>query len=170
MKVLLGKYHWGFMVFSVMLAANRPGAAGGLDLHWLWEDRCMECHGHAADFARAHLRVSGNELVGNHPRRDLRLFLGNHYAAGSGEVDGLYRMLKRQAQTPPKFREECSGCHDSAARLVRDRLDLRDGTLYLRGSDESVRAFLGHHFELDEEEADFFAEVLTSIAREVYRP
>ncbi len=26
----------------------------GLDLHWLWEDRCKDCHGHSADFARRH--------------------------------------------------------------------------------------------------------------------
>ncbi len=141
----------------------------GLDLHWLWEDRCKDCHGHSADFARRHLEVVDGELRGKHRLRDLSLFLRNHYPAGM-EVDALYGMLKAQATTPPRFREECSGCHESAAGLVRERMILRDGVLYSRITDEPIEDLLDWHADTQEGDVKFFTRVLTRIANEVYRP
>ena len=60
--------------------------AAGVDLHRMWDDRCFECHGHAAEFARRSLSVSSGELQGRHHIHDLRRFMRNHYVADS-EID-----------------------------------------------------------------------------------
>lgn len=143
--------------------------ASGMDLHWLWDDRCAGCHGHAGDFARKFLSVSGGELHGRHHEHDLRRFLHNHYLAGN-EVDGVYNMLLAQANNQTRFREECGRCHNTAAGFVRDSLELRDGVLYSRASGHPVHSFLEHHRNLEPSDVDFFMDLLTRVAREVYRP
>ena len=40
--------------------------ASNIDLHWLWDDRCDACYGHAGDFARKFPSVSSGELQGPH--------------------------------------------------------------------------------------------------------
>lgn len=159
---------WPFLV-TVLLSPAPLAGASGLDLHWLWEDRCLDCHGHSADFARKHLRVVAGKLQGTHHIHDLSRFLTNHYLAGM-EVEAVYEMLLAQASTPPRFREECSSCHDTAYHFVRDRLSLQDGVLYGKISDQAVDTFLQHHRNLEEEDIDFFAKLLQRIAREAYRP
>jgi len=143
--------------------------ASGIDLHWLWHDRCAACHGHSADFARKFLRVSSGELQGWHHVLDLRRFLHTHYLAGH-EVDAVYTMLLAQTSTPPRFKDECSDCHDTAAELVRDSLELRDGVLYSRNTGDPVRLFLDHHRELSPDDVEFFITALTRVAQEIYRP
>jgi hypothetical protein len=47
----------GIVLIATLLAI--PAArASGIDLHWLWDDRCATCHGHAGDFARKFLAQS----------------------------------------------------------------------------------------------------------------
>ena len=60
------------------LAMAAPARAAGLDLHWLWDDRCAECHGHSSEFARRLTWRSG-ELVLAHPIGDPLHFLRHHY-------------------------------------------------------------------------------------------
>jgi hypothetical protein len=144
-------------------------SASGLDLHWLWEDRCAGCHGHAGDFARKFLGVSNGELLGRHHVHDLRRFLHNHYLAGN-EVNAVYAMLFGQANSQARFRNECSSCHENAARFVRDTLMLRDGVLYSRASGQPVRDVLDRHRNLKPGDVDFFAKTLMRVAREIYRP
>lgn len=143
--------------------------AAGIDLHWLWDNRCAECHGHAGHFARTFLSVSSGELQGRHHVHDLRRFMYNHHLADS-EVDAVYNMLLAQATTPPRFKDECSGCHENAAKFVRNSLELRDGVLHSRKSGRPVRLFLSHHRELDPDDVEFFMKLLTRVAHEVYRP
>ena len=48
---------------------------------------------------------------------------------------------------------------------------MRDGMLYSRASGDNVRDLLDGHAGLEEEaDVEFFAQVLTRIANEVYRP
>ncbi|MCB1723190.1 MAG: hypothetical protein H6959_01840 [Chromatiaceae bacterium] len=157
------------LLLTALVWSDSSSARSGIDLHWLWDDRCLGCHGHSADFARAMLHVEEGELRGVHHETDLRTFLHNHYLAGM-EVDAVYRMLMAQARTPPRFSEECRRCHDSAVDLVRESAELRDGVLYSRKSGRVMREFLDGHRHLDAADAAFFDELLTRIASEVYRP
>ncbi len=143
--------------------------ASGLDLHWLWEDTCADCHGHAGDFSRKFLKVSKGELQGPHHVHDLRRFLSNHYLAGA-EVDAVYDMLLAQANSQTRFKDECSSCHETAAIFVRNKLVLRDGALFSRASDRLVRDFLVNHRNLEPEDIAYFMDVLNRVANEVYRP
>lgn len=138
------------------------------DLHRLWEDRCADCHGHAGDFARAHLQVVAGRLQGRHPERDLRVFLHNHYPP-DGDIDALYAMLLAQTGNAARFKTQCSGCHGSAAEFVRTALERRDGVLFGRGSGQPLAEFLKGHRRLSAEEAAFFSELLERVAREVER-
>lgn len=158
----------GIAVLAALLMLPAAGASG-LDLHWLWEDRCADCHGHAGDFARNFLGVSNGELQGRHHVHDLRRFLHNHYLAGH-EVDAVYAMLFAQANNQARFRDECSSCHENAASFVRNSLLLRGGVLYGRASGQPVRDFLEHHRKLAPDDVDFFTNVLMRVANEVYRP
>jgi hypothetical protein len=144
-------------------------ASAGIDLHRLWDDRCIDCHGHAGEFARRSLSVVGGELQGRHHLHDLRRFLHNHYLADS-EVDAVYDMLLAQAGSEARFKGECSRCHKRAAEFVRNSLRFRNGVLYGLKSGEPVSIYLGHHQQLRPDDAAFFAEVLTRVAGEVYRP
>jgi hypothetical protein len=141
----------------------------GLDLHWLWEDRCAECHGHAGQFSRKFLVVYNGELQGRHHIHDLRRFLHNHYLVNT-EVDAVYNMLLAQANTLPRFKNECSSCHQGASSFVRKTLELRDGSLYSRKSGQLVQRFLEHHRGLDAEDIEFYTQLLMRVAHEVYRP
>ena len=143
--------------------------AAGADLHRLWDNRCAECHGHAGDFARQFLSNNNGQLQGRHHVHDLRRFMQNHYLPAS-EVDGVYKMLLAQANIKPRFKEECSICHQSAASFVRESLTLRDGQLYSRKSGSPVRPFLESHRALSPEDVEFYLKLLTRVAGEVSQP
>jgi len=136
------------------------------DLHKFWDDRCFSCHGHAGEFSRKFLRVSGSELQGRHHVQDLRLFLKNHFLAGH-DVEPIYNMLLAQASILPRFKNECSSCHEKAAKFVRESFILHDGSLYSRKLKIPVRDFLSSHRNLQPEDIDFFMEQLNRIANEV---
>jgi hypothetical protein len=157
------------LVAASMIVLMLESEASGLDLHWLWENRCVDCHGHAGDFSRKFLNVSDGELQGPHHVHDLRRFLSNHYLAGN-EVDAVYNMLLAMATTQARFKDECSSCHDSAANLVRAELALREGVLVSRSSGQPVGEFLASHQDLEPDDADFFLGVLNRVAHEVYQP
>ena len=156
------------LLLIVVMMLGLPATAGR-DLHRLWHDRCAACHGHSGDFAREFLSVSNGDLQGRHHVTYLREFLKNHYAPDN-EVDAIYSMLFAQANAPPKFKEECSRCHETAAGLVRDTLQFRDGVLVSRKTGNPVRRFLDHHRKLRSDHVEFYVTLLTRIATEVYRP
>ncbi len=141
----------------------------GIDLHWLWDDRCRSCHGHSAEFARKFLSVSSGKLKGKHHVDDLRQFLNNHYLT-SQFVDDIYSMLLARLSHPPRFKDECSSCHQEAASLVRDKLLFREGVLSIRKSGKSVREFLGNHRRLNDDDVKFYTDLITRIAVEVNLP
>ena len=141
----------------------------GPDLHRLWDSNCVTCHGHSAEFSRKFLRVSEGKLNGPLYGNNLRLFLYNHYLAGK-EVDAIYNMLLAQTSTQPRFQQECSACHGTAAEFVRESLILRDGELFSRKLQSSSRSFLDSHRKLNAEDVDFFVKQLARVAHEIYRP
>jgi hypothetical protein len=152
------------LIATLMLVTNFSTA--GTDLHWLWDNRCAECHGHSADFSRRFLQISDGQLQGAHPTRDLKLFLRNHYAPAA-EVDAIYSMLLAQVTTAPRFQAECSKCHGSAANFIRDTIVLQDGELVGRESGVSVNQFMQPHRRLNPDDIEFFMNLLTRIAGEI---
>ena len=154
-----------FIAVSVISAV-----ATAADLHHLWEDRCEDCHGHAGEFARHFLSVADGTLHGQHPDRDLRLFLRNHYLAGSHQVDAVYSMLLAQASSQAQFQAKCGTCHGKAAQFARESLVRRDGTLYGRHSERPLNEFLQQHRRLEVDEIAFFVKLLIRVEREVHQP
>jgi hypothetical protein len=72
--------------------------ATGMDLHRMWDNRCLECHGHSGAFARQFLSVSSGQLQGRHHMDNLHRFLSNQHPSDS-EVDAIYSMLLAQANS-----------------------------------------------------------------------
>lgn len=139
------------------------------DLHKLWDSNCYTCHGHSAEFSREFLRVVNGQLKGRLFENNLRLFLHNHYLAGK-QVDAIYAMLLTQASVVPRYKKECSGCHQTAAEFVRESLTLKEGVLYSKEMNIPVSNFLGTHRRLNAEDIEFFMQQLTRVANEIYRP
>jgi|GEM_PF-799323 hypothetical protein len=149
---------------TISLEANAQ-----VDLHALWHDRCAECHGHSADFARRFLHISDGRLQGRHHVDNLQLFISRHYSTPP-QAAAIYAMLQAQAATPPLFRQHCSRCHDSAASLVRSTAILRDGVLFSSRSGQPMQQFLSSHRNLSKEEIDFYHRLLTRVATETGEP
>jgi hypothetical protein len=151
----------------LLLILLLPIAGRSDDLHALWDDRCIDCHGHAGDFARNFLSELNGELIGpHHHGEELRAFLRNHYAPDE-LVEPLYAMLLSQATTPPVYRMHCAGCHGSAAALVREHLELRDGVPYGRAGQRPLDDFLRGHGGLDDDERLVVVDRLRRLAGEV---
>lgn len=140
-----------------------PQAAGAVDLHALWHERCQGCHGHSATFARDHAPL----------RDDLEPFLARHRggfspAPAPALIRGIADMLRAEAATPERFSRECRICHGPAAPFVREALVERDGRLVGRYDGRDVDAFLaGGHGRLDAQGAAFHSALLRRVLGEV---
>ena len=156
------------VLIGVLLLTSKAGASG-IDLHWMWDNRCAECHGHSAEFARKFLQVKNDRLQGRHHVEDFRLFLRNHYVS-TNEADAVYEMLLAQVRTQPRFKLECGNCHGQASTFVRSTMLLQNGVLLSRESKQPIRRFMDHHRGLQADDIDFFVNLLTRVADEVYRP
>ena len=154
------------VIAIALIASSLSAWTAGVDLHRSWDDRCAECHGHAGEFARKHLRVHDGVLVGHHERRDLRQFMQNHYAAGA-DIEAIYEMLLAQASTEARFKSECGGCHAKASDLVRTNVLRRDGMLFGRSSGKPLAMLLRGHGGLREVDVPFFVQLLDRIEAEV---
>ena len=153
----------------VTLLISPVASADGVDLHALWDSRCAQCHGHAGEFSRKFLTVSESRLQGRHHVDDLLKFMHNHYLSES-EVGAVYNMLLAQTSTPPRFSKECSQCHGTAANLVRNSIELRYGVIFSRKSGHPIRNFLNKHMGLSADDVEFYDQLLTRLAQEIYRP
>ncbi len=153
---------------GVLLLTTKAGATG-IDLHWMWDNRCAECHGHSAEFARKFLQVKNDRLQGRHYVENLRLFLRNHYVS-AGEADTVYEMLLAQVRTEPRFKHECANCHGQASTFVRSTMLLQNGVLLSRESKQPISRFMDDHRGLQADDIEFFVNLLTRVAGEVYWP
>ena len=158
----------GVALITSLLIAGK-GWPSGIDLHWLWDNQCADCHGHSGEFTDKFLKVNNGQLQGRHDARNLATFMRNHYASNI-EVEAIYEMLLAQALTRPRFKQECSKCHDGAASFVRHSLVLQDEVLLSRQSGQPTREFLLQHRQLETSDVNFFMDLLNRVAREVYRP
>ncbi|KAA3629115.1 MAG: hypothetical protein DWQ08_06815 [Proteobacteria bacterium] len=156
-------------VCLLLLNAAAGARADGVDLHWLWDNKCEECHGHSGDFARRNLEAVDGALVGHHDAGQFKLFLTNHYLKGQ-DLDGIYDMLLAQVGTPPRYTEECRGCHDQASAFVRESIITRGGILVGRKSNTPIEEFLPRHRRLSTQDTGFFTNLLGRVYREIHRP
>jgi hypothetical protein len=156
-------------ILITLLLFMGEGFSSGIDLHWYWDNQCAECHGHSAEFAQDFLEAGDGRLQGNHRVQGLRQFMQRHYTSGT-ETEAIYEMLLAQAVTMPRFKQECSKCHGSAADFVRQSVILEDGVLLSRESGQPIRDFLNRHRRLGTDDVDFFMSQLNRVAREIYRP
>lgn len=151
-----------------LLAASHPAGSDAADLHKFWEQRCQECHGHAGPFARETLSIEQGKLVGRR-HDDLKQFLKSHRVPAS-LMTPVYNMLLAQTKLKPQFKAACGTCHKTAADLVRESVELRDGVLHGRASDRPVADYLKGHATIRDDEIPLFIELLTRIEREVHNP
>jgi hypothetical protein len=156
-------------VLVTLLLFTGKAAASGIDLHWLWDNQCAECHGHSGEFARKFLKVTNGQLQGSHHVQGLRLFMRHHYTQNT-ETDAVYEMLLAQARAKPRFKQECGNCHGSAAAFVRHSVILQDEVLLSRESGQPIEKFLQQHRQLEADDVAFFTSLLKRIAGEVFRP
>ena len=156
------------VLLSLLLPASKSDASS-IDLHWQWDNQCAECHGHSSDFAEKFLKLTDGQLQGVHHIDDLRGFMRNHYTSNN-EVDAVYKMLLAQAGTKPRFKQECSVCHDRASAFVRQSVVLQDGVLLSRESAQPIENYLQRHRRLQPDDVEFFMRLLNRVAHEVYRP
>ena len=86
------------------------------------------------------------------------------------EVDGIYEMLLAQASTSARFKNECSRCHGNTAQFVRNSMVFQKEELMSLKFEYPVRRFIEHHQRLKSNDIEFFMNLFTRVAREVYRP
>ncbi|MDH3386460.1 MAG: hypothetical protein OEN02_01035 [Gammaproteobacteria bacterium] len=158
------------ITFSILIATLlflQPGVAEAMDANALWGNRCEQCHGEAGEFSGKYLWVIDDKLQGQHHVENLRLFLRNHYIPGHG-IEALYDLLRAQANTPARFGNECSGCHESATTFVRKSIFTRAGELTGAASGVPVETFLATHRDLTKEDVEFFTKLLLRMSIVVY--
>lgn len=147
--------------FAVALTTQSQAQTPAVDPHRLFEERCIGCHGHAGEFARAHLQLTGTSVVGTKVRGDLSTFLRRHQGGVTApEAAALIDAFRRQLQGGGLFQERCGACHKRAYQLARLHLILVDGKLMGRYSGRDMAAFLPTHGARTTEEAEQLFDML----------
>lgn len=155
-----------FVAGLFLVVAAAASRAQPIDLHAYWDQRCSECHGHSADFARRSLAVEQGRLTGHHHRDNLAQFLHNHYLADE-LVEPVMQMLAAQAVQAPVFKARCARCHGTAAEFARGSLEWRGDVLVGRASAKPVRDTLATHGGLEAAEIAPMVDTLARVRREV---
>jgi hypothetical protein len=145
----------------------QPGA-DAREIRAEWDNRCEECHGEADEFARKFLWSIDGQLQGQHHINDLRLYMRNHYIP-KHLIDEIYNMLLAQANSPARFKSECSSCHNSAEEFIRRAIFIKAGELTGVESGMPVREFLKTHQGLQHTDVEFFTKLLTRVLNDIYR-
>jgi hypothetical protein len=154
------------MLVLLALAASSPDSRAQVDLHAYWDQRCKDCHGHAADFARRTLKLENGRLLGAHHRENLDVFLRNHYL-NDELVKPVMAMLAAQLTTTPLFREHCVRCHGNASQFARQSLALREGVLVGLPSGRKVADTLASHGGASAADVPLLVENLRRMREEV---
>lgn len=150
------------IAFALTVFTAISGGARADDYPGLYFDRCGRCHGTAEALFDRKAALRDGKVVGRRSGRDLRVFLGSHFARrDKAEVDAIYAELLRFARDGGRFKQQCAICHVSAESLARESLVLRDGELFGRYSGRRITDFLlGHGRLATPADAAFFDKVL----------
>ena len=145
----------------------QPGA-DAREIRAEWDSRCEECHGEADEFARKFLWAIDGQLLGQHHIDDLRLYMRHPYIP-KHLIDEIYNMLLAQANSPARYKSECSSCHNSAEEFIKRALFIKVGELMGVESGTPVREFLKTHQGLQQTDVEFFTKLLTRVLNDIYR-
>ena len=137
-------------------AASRDGLA-------IWDSRCEECHGDAAVFSGKYLWDIDGQLQGQHHIDNLQLFMDNHYIPDH-EIDAIRIMLLSQANSPVRFKTECSSCHGEVNEFIENSLWVRRGGITGMESGMDLIDCLPTHQGLQPEDVTFYRKLFARIA------
>ena len=153
---------------AILLMTFIQPRADAREIRLEWDSRCEECHGEADEFARKFLWAIDGQLQGQHHIDNMRLYLRNHYVP-KHLIDGMYNMLLAQANSPVRFKSECSSCHNSAEEFIKKAIFIKSGELMAVESGIPVREFLESHQGLQQTDVEFFTKLLTRVRNDIYR-
>lgn len=152
-----------FIFVTSLFAGSVVAEDASGDFHDIFEQRCLECHGHSGEFAREVLDLKDGVVV-NKQGQPIEPFLTQHRGGLTpGELTLFLRVFANQLADGAMFQDRCIICHARAHEFVRLNLFLRDGFLVGRYSDHRVDAFLKNHANLQEAESERMAAALKAI-------
>ena len=137
--------------------------AGARDAFAIWDSRCEECHGDPRLFAGKYLWDIDGQLQGQHHIDNLRLFMGNHYIPDH-EIEAIGDMLLSQANSPLRFKNECSSCHGDVKDFIENSLWVSRGGITGMDTGMDLSDFLPTHQELQPEDVSFYQKLFARIA------
>lgn len=155
------------LLLGVAIAAGSARAQDtSPDRHRTFQEHCARCHQHAGTVGEQ-LEIADGVLRGKISERDIRAFLAAHHPPPRpGQIEALYRLLRRHAEAAGQFRERCAICHDHARELARLELIVVDGRLRGRYTGRDIGEFLANHGRLDAAGVEFFVDLLSRMARD----
>ena len=148
---------------AILMLALIPIEAGSRDGLAIWDSRCEECHGDPVVFSGKYLWDIDGQLQGRHHIDNLDLFMGNHYIPDH-EIEAIRIMLLSQANSPVRFKTECSGCHGDVKDFIEKSLWVRQGGITAMESGMDLIDFLPTHQELQPEDVTFYRKLFARIA------
>ncbi|MHA1164225.1 MAG: hypothetical protein ACTSP0_01395 [Alphaproteobacteria bacterium] len=133
------------------------------DPHAVFEERCSRCHTpHAGQFARKALTIlPGGQITGRKTNEPIQTFLADHSGHPSpAQIAALIDMFTMQLNSGGLFERKCRICHDSAKKLARVRLEMKNGKLVDRITSRDTYDFLTEHGRLNAGEVEVINKLL----------
>lgn len=147
-----------FLVLGFGIARSQT-----IDPHAVFENRCSRCHTqHAGVFTRKSLTLSPDgQITGRKTQQRIEAFLTGHSGNPSpAEIAALMDMFAIQLRSGGIFEQKCRICHDSAKKLARVKLEMRNGRLMGWIAERDIRDFLKGHGRLDTREVEIMNKLL----------
>jgi hypothetical protein len=148
---------------AFVLLALIPLQAGARDGFAIWDSRCEECHDDPVVFAQKYLWDIDGQLQGQHHIDNLSLFMKNHYIP-KHEIEAVNTMLLSQANSPLRFKTECSSCHGEVKDFIENSLWVSRGGITGMQTGMDIGEFLPTHQELQPEGVSFYQKLFARIA------
>ena len=103
------------------------------------------------------------QLQGQHHIDNLSLFMENHYIPDH-EIEAISSMLLSQANSPLRFKTECSSCHGEVKDFIENSLWVSRGGITGMQTGMDIGDFLPTHQELQPEDVSFYQKLFARIA------
>ncbi len=145
-----------------LLWVSSASAESDVDPQAIWERRCDQCHGDAAEFAHKRLWSIDGQLHGSRHAVDMHRFLSNHHLRVH-EIESVIQLLLASSNSTARFDAECGSCHGSASEFVEKSLWVRRDSISGLGTGSDVAEFLLTHQDLSPEDASFFFDLLLHV-------